>query len=36
MRDPKPEGLSIPLAVALAGIPLLITAILQLLGIIPK
>ena len=36
MRDPKPERLSIPLAVALAGIPLLIISILQLLGIIPR
>ncbi len=36
LRDPKPEKLSIPLAVALAGIPLLIISILQLLGIIPK
>ena len=36
MKDPKPERFSIPLAVALAGIPLLIISILQLIGIIPK
>jgi len=36
MRDPKPERFSIPLAVALAGIPLVVIAVLQMLGIMPK
>ncbi len=35
MRDPKPERLSLPLFAFLAGIPLAIVLILQILGVIP-
>jgi len=35
VKDPKSERLSIPLIAAICGTPLLVIAILQLLGIIP-